>query len=844
MGLSSTDRCVCKRNGAACNASSNSARAAGLRGWRAIALATLTLGCAFAPFGAVRAQIGPGSTRFVDVIELSDHDDQADITIQFNCSMRYITHLPASEGAELHVELQPLADCGTGNGTILAGELPPVSGGSGILSAARVESDVPGQISLVLTWRKPERFVVAQGVDPRGLRVRLFDRARGRGKILLNEPSDTVTNFAVNLDSETHPFDPAAIQAAHDLLKAPAFVSETTVDGQKWYRLRIGPIERRKEADRLLAEALPRYPRAWLAIGDDAVSSEPLPGVGQFVPPGVQPIGADAALDPATLKSMVADAEAALRAHDYPKAITLLTRLQRQPEFPQRSHVQELLGLARERSGQLAHAKAEYEEYLLRYPNGEAAERVANRLRILRAAAAKPPGSTGGVGPATGWTYSGGIAQLYRYDGTRVDSTTSAATPTTSFGSVPTSATVSSDVLFNDVDFMARRRGDSIDFMARLSGGYAKDLSNSGLGDSQRLSVATVEMLDRSLGLMARLGRQSRNDDGILGTFDGLFLSYQFQPAWAVNVSAGYPVELTSEGLQTERRFEGIALAYAPPGARWDASIFTDIQQFDGVRDRQAVGFEGRYLAPRASLIVLTDYDTAFQSLNTAALLGTVQLPWRWSVSLDAERRNAPVLSVRNALIGQPATTIAELEQVFTLPQIDQLARDRTPITANYSMTATHPLGERFQFSVTAAATETAATVASGGVDAQPSTGLNRLVQMQLYGTSVWHTGDFNVINLTYATTEVGTTESLGITTRFPLYQAWRIGPRLVVDRESILSDGSHQLTLIPSVLIDFQHARQLLQFELGGEIGKRDALLQAQNTQRYYVSLAYRIGF
>ena len=57
-----------------------------------------------------------------------------------------------------------------------------------------------------------------------------------------------------------------------------------------------------------------------------------------------------------------------MNARDYPKAVVVLTKLQRQPEFPQRAQMQELLGLARERSGQLAHAKAEYEEYLRRYP--------------------------------------------------------------------------------------------------------------------------------------------------------------------------------------------------------------------------------------------------------------------------------------------------------------------------------------------------------------------------------------------------------------------------------------------------------------------------------------------
>ena len=57
-----------------------------------------------------------------------------------------------------------------------------------------------------------------------------------------------------------------------------------------------------------------------------------------------------------------------------------------------------------------------------------------------------------------------------------------------------------------------------------------------------------------------------------------------------------------------------------------------------------------------------------------------------------------PVLTTRNALIGQPATTIAELEvqiQQAGLPAqtIFQWARDRTPYTTDYSITATRPMG-------------------------------------------------------------------------------------------------------------------------------------------------------
>ncbi len=535
-----------------------------------------------------------------------------------------------------------------------------------------------------------------------------------------------------------------------------------------------------------------------------------------------------------------------MAARDYPKAITLLTKLQRQPEFPDRAHVQELIGLARERSGQLAHAKAEYEEYLRRYPNGEATERVALRLRTLRAAtAASRGGAPGSASDNKGWHLTGGVAQLFRYDGTRVDNNTPAGNVPPGTILPPNSIQTTTDnSLFTDLDLLARRRGENVDWMARLSAGYEKSFVQNGLGDDRRISIASIEMVDRSLGLLARLGRQTRNQDGVLGTFDGMFVSYQWRPSWGINVAAGYPVEETNSGVRTARRFESVALAFTPPGAHWDASVFAALQQFDGIRDRQAVGIEGRYLASWASLIAIVDYDTFYRSLNTGSLLGTVQLPAHWSLSFDAERRNSPVLTTRNALIGQPDNTLAQLEQVFTVQEIYQLARDRTPYTTDYSITATRPLGQRFQFSSTVSATETGATPESGGVDAQPATGLELTYQAQIYTSSLWRTGDFSVLTATYSNTEIGKVMGVSASSRFPVNGAWRIGPRLTIDRRNLTIDDSTELTYIPSVLIDYQKDRRLLQFEVGGQIGKRDALLQSQNTKRYYASLAYRFSF
>lgn len=803
--------------------------------------------------GAALAQVAAQApARLIDVVEVDDHDNQVDITVSFNCSVRYLTHFPATRGQRLTIQLQPLADCGLGLFSHVLSEIPPLSGVRHIVSAVRLDSNAPGQVVLTVELAADEQFVLGQGVDPHGLRIRLLRPQRAGGRVMVGGPTGEASSFAVNLDSQLTPFTPAAVESARSGLRVPVFVSQTVVDGRQWYRLRAGPFERREDAEQALSRAVATWPRAWIAIGDDtgtaggaALPAGAAPPTGEALPP-VERIGTDPPLDPQTQGSLLAQADVALRARDYPTAIRLLTRLQRQPEFPGRARAQELLGLARERAGQLAQAQAEYEEYLRRYPNGEAAARVALRLRILRAATLPGGGGLGALKPPRAWQVSGGVAQMFRYDSSRTASSSQLiGVPGTA---VPTQ-TENEDALYTDVDLFARRHGDTTDWVTRLSAGYIRGFgssafSNGGLGNSTRVSLASVEWMDHAHGILAQLGRQVRNDDGILGTFDGLFASYQWRPAWGIDVAAGYPVDLTTASPQTRRRFESLALDLTPPGAHWDGSLFATLQTFDGLRDRRAVGLQGRYLAPRASLVALVDYDTSFHSLNAAMLLGTLQLPARWSLSFDAERRNTPVLTTQNALIGQPFTTLPQLEQTFTAAQIYQLARDRTPATEAFSLTVTRPLANRFELAATAVADRTAATVASGGVPALPATGLELSYQAQLYGSSLWSTGDLNVLTLTYANTQIGKTEAVGVSTRLPLWGAWRIGPQMTLDRTQIVTDGSTQNTVDPSLLVDYQHGLSLVQLELGGEIGRQSTAQMSQRTQRYYVSLAYRIGF
>jgi tetratricopeptide (TPR) repeat protein len=818
------------------------------RGWYPLLLAAAAaLGAPAAP--AQVTALGPN--RLVSVIDVAPHDDQVDVTMVFNCSMRFLSNLPASEGRVVRIQLAPLPDCGLSPVALIPTETPPLLGGAAFVSIARLESTAPGQVTLTIEFKQNEQFVMAQGADPHSLRLRLLHQARRPGKVMIGQP-DVVATFALNLDSEPKPFTQADIDLAHERLKAPVYVSETVVQEEKWYRLRAGPIERRSDAERLLGIALQDYPRAWLAIGDDAVTTAVESGsaAGEVLPP-VERMGSDAALPAAELKSLLGEARAALDKHDYGRAITVLTKLQRQPEFPDRASAQELLGLARERAGQLAHAKAEYEEYLRRYPQGEAAERVALRLRILRAAEARARTGREAQAQAGGWEVSGDWSQLFRYDGSSISN----GPPPPNTQTVPLASTATAEnAVFNDLDLLARRRGESIDWIARLSAGYDKSFQSSAaaLGNPTRVSLASLEMLDRPLGLLARVGRQVSVEDGILGTFDGMFLSWQFKPAWSVNAAAGYPVEQLILAPQTQERFETLGLHVAPPGAHWDGGIFASASEFQGLKDREAVGFEARYVGGAASLVTVVDYDTFYHSLNTASLIGTLLLPARFNVSFDAERRNSPVLTTRNALVGQTFTDIEQLEQAFTQQQIYQLARDRTPVTSDYSVTLTRPLGQRFQVTAIVTGTETGATPASGGVAAVAGTGMLLDYQAQLAGTDLWHAGDFSVVTLTTGNTEIGRIDSIAATSRFPIGGAWRLGPRFTVDRLTALSDGSQQTTYIPSALLDWTRGRWLFQLDTGAELGRRQAFLQlangtfvqTQNTSRYYISLSYRVTF
>src|ERR1700736_6652831 len=49
--------------------------------------------------------------RLIDIIDATRRDDHANINVQFSCTMRYISHLPATAGTETQIRFRPGTDC-------------------------------------------------------------------------------------------------------------------------------------------------------------------------------------------------------------------------------------------------------------------------------------------------------------------------------------------------------------------------------------------------------------------------------------------------------------------------------------------------------------------------------------------------------------------------------------------------------------------------------------------------------------------------------------------------------------------------------------------------------------
>ena len=470
---------------------------------------------------------------------------------------------------------------------------------------------------------------------------------------------------------------------------------------------------------------------------------------------------------------LMADASAALDSGHNAIAIERLNQLLMLPPNRQSQQAQELIGLARERSGETAKARAEYELYLRLFPDGEGAARVRAHLAALGAPAprAAPRPDRAPVRAVTGT-----LSQYYYGGRTKVDTVFN--TPTTPDRSSFTAIDQSS--LVTNLDLTLRNRSESSD--SRL---VLRDTNSWSFLDTtpsyNRLNAAYYDYRGLQSSFAARVGRQTGLSGGLPSRFDGAIAGLGIAQKWRVNAAAGAPVEYPA--IDSKRRFWATNLEFENLGDAWSGNFFYIDQSVDGVPDRRAVGNEMRYFRGGTSLFSLLDYDTSYGEWNITMLQGTWQTEGRTTLNLLYDRRKAPLLTTTNAIYGQPTTSISTLLQSLTLEQVRQLAVDVTATATQALVGFTTPLGAKWQAGADARLTNIGplpAVVVNGiPIPAQPATGNIYSYSVQAIGMNLYSSRDTNVFSATYVNAPTQNGYQLAYNNLSLIAARWTVEPSL-----------------------------------------------------------------
>ncbi|MGI9234392.1 MAG: SPOR domain-containing protein [Woeseiaceae bacterium] len=815
------------------------------RGWFASALLMGVMSNAVAGPGFIEsARVSSGSP---------DDNSAASIEVRFNCKAEFLRHEPQGSSDRLRVYLDPTGIC-NGVSPVVAqsrSRLRPANSDSANLIDLEYDGDSPAGPTLTLNFSQPVNASVEMSGVSFGLVVSIgavSDQPARTPSVSpsvdhrqVPRPEQRTPTYVVNLVSlQRIP----TIADAGGLDLAPGqrlYYSEVAVDGEPWFRLRLGNFASGDAAAVALGDVKSSFPGAWIAEIDEDADVVEIRITEQAIVKNPIDMPEGDGTSGSKVDVLMEDARKSMAAGEISRAIQIYTKVLQQPEHPRLAEAQEYLALAREKNGQTAHAKAEYQRYLSLYPDSEGAARVNQRLSALLAgdrqvgriatAAGAQAGSR--ISRQSDWRVLTYFSQYYRRDVNQQSDQ---------------NEIVSQSAIYSDVNLDARRRGERFDFSSRLSAGYRNDFldERTGSGDELRISYAYADIADATTGLRGRIGRQSRNNGGVLGRFDGLNLGYQLGERVLLNTVVGKPAYSSSDGIDSSRSFYGASVNYGPILENLDLGMFYIEQDVEGIQDRQAVGGEFRYFGLNQSFWGMVDYDLAYGELASAFLQGSWRFESRLSIHGLIDRRGSPFLSASNALIGQPVATFQELAQIYSEDELRQLGRDRTASSTTFTIGLSYPLSPRLQINADASQSTLDATPASGGVFGTEESTYN-YYSTSLVASSIFKEGDVSIVSARYSDSDTSRVISFTFDSRYPVGRSWRINPRLRVDRRERISDPNYEWLYTPGIRIQYRRSQKFrIDLEAGKQFVQRDTDIVDLNLDResYYINLGYQSFF
>lgn len=802
---------------------------------------------------------GHAAAEIIDDISLStDARGEIDANIEFTVPVQYVRHFPMRNSSDVAIYFNILGSVPSSEWQNYESHRSPPS--QHILGFTVSTRDLNTGPRIVVRFRQPAEFSVRAGKTDRSILIHIkpgpVQPKRDEGKATTQPgraaPAPVVPPAVVPgivrpapVAPSTAPVRPPAARPAAPAPQAPA--------------VQIGG-----------KDGLPLFP-----------AIDPVPAQAPAsAPPGTLTLAEQIKRTDSQAAFMMAQGRDALLAGEMFAAIEAFNQVLNLPPNKYSADAQIWMGIARERTGQIAKAKLEFELYLKLYPAGKEVRWVRERLSILARVqpavpAAKPAAVAARTQRTEFQTSTYGSLSTYYYHG-------ASQTDTVAFiGGTPTPTTLSltdQSSLINNVSLTARSFNDEFDNRLVLQDFYSVSFL-PGQPDRNRLNAAYYDVKNRILNYSARIGRQSAFGGGVLGRFDGLSAGYGFLPDWRANIAVGRMSDVT---LDSPPSFYSVSVDFGVNEAL-GGSVYVINQKIGGITDRTATGGYLRYLEQGSTAMAMLDYDTQFKQVNILTVQGTLHQESGIDYNFLVDRRKTPTLGIMNAVNGatytqgipnlDPVTgdpipdsftfvsapsTIADLLQNgWTQQDLVDLARKRTADSNLLLLGVTKRIQEKWQIGSDISVTNTSGLPESGtdlgnGITGREgyfaptaSSGNAWAISGRVSGSDVLFARDTSMTSLSYSKSNFAHGTSLLLYNRAPLREQWTLDTTLRLFRQSDTAGGTSSTTS-PELKLSYA-LRNNLTLEADGGIDwtkTTSAAAPDAKTTRQYFSLGFRWDF
>ena len=496
---------------------------------------------------------------------------------------------------------------------------------------------------------------------------------------------------------------------------------------------------------------------------------------------------------------LMAASQAAMAANDFNKSTEMLNRLLNIPLNEYSEEAQQLVGLSREKNGDIDKAKVENELYLKLYPQGKYAALVKKRLaglesiKALPALASKEKPKKKGVKEIHQNTFTGSLSQYY-YGSRSQQSEVNGANEKTN-----TNLTEQSSIVTN-ISATERIRHNQYDTKIVIRD---TEVSNfiSTVPNRNTLSAAYIEHTNKLDDYMIRVGRQLGTSQGVLGRFDGVYGRYGITPNWRIAGVYGEPAYSQGSSVQTSRHFYGAAVEFGPIAEKWNGSFYGIQQIADGMVERRAFGSELRYFNGTTNWFGTIDYDTIYKEVNIAMLTGNWVAFGDYNFNLVLDHRKSPVLYGEAAIptkagedptISRPiprpgARSVGDLRNVWGLSNstIYDYVNNVVPTSDLAMLGVLKQINNKWQVGGDVRYTNYSSTLGAADVPTMPGSGTIFAYTAQAIGKGVVFNNDTTVIMGSLINDPNYDSQNLSFTDSLTLHEKWRIDSTLRYYHES-----------------------------------------------------------